>query len=256
MLAALDNTHPRGTPMKGYLFIPFALLLGLVVGGWGPRSELRTLKQELRKTRRLLKETRKGGAGANVERVTELLGIESRKGAAPTKAAGAAPKSRTKDPTTTDATTSGEPDKTHSEKQRGRKKGMEENIDEAIELFTLRSDIARSTFLANSGFSEEDAIQFDVLMRAMNIRMKHSIETWVDRIARKEDPGAEDGIRLLNEVTDALVITYNEMDRLLPETWRETGGKDMELFDFVDPAVAKPLIRVENKLDDIGRAME
>ena len=132
---------------------------------------------------------------------------------------------------------------------------MEQDIDKAMELWKLRSDIARSTFLANGEFSEEEAVHFDVLMTALNIRLGHTIETWATAVENKQEVGAEEGVRLMNGVTDALVLTYDEMDRKLPGNWRETGGHDLRLFDFIDPAVAKPLIRVEDRMGEISNAM-
>jgi hypothetical protein len=89
----------------------------------------------------------------------------------------------------------------------------------------------------------------------MNRRLAHAIEAWAAGIETRE-ANAEDGIRLMNQVTGALVLTYDEMDRKLPATWRQTGGKGLQLMDFIDPSVARPLIQVEGKLNEIGGSFE
>jgi hypothetical protein len=258
--------------MKTYVLIPFAVLLGLVLGGWGPRSELKTIKQDLKETRRLLKEGGKQqGAGTDMANMSRLLGIgaddarDKTQADMSTPSTGATDDAANEQPEATggdlpeDAATLADTadtaprEATDPEERSAR--GMEQEIDRAMELWKLRSDIARSTFLANGEFSDEEAMHFDVLMEAMNIRLGHTIETWATAVENKQDVGAEEGVRLMNGVTDALVVTYDEMDRKLPGDWRETGGKDLRLFDFIDPAVAKPMIRVEGRMGDISNAM-
>ena len=226
---------------------------------------MRTVRDELRAARRLLKENaRKRGGASDVANVSRLLGIspeEQGSGAGDDAKPGAAQGeelAESGDVTTNAAevavTETSAPPASVEESDEERESRMERDMERAIELWKLRSDVARSTFLANAKLSDEDAIDFDVLMEAMNIRLAHAIEEWVKGIEAKEEVGAEEGVRLLNDVTEALVLTYDAMDRKLPEDWRETGGKGMRLFDFIDPSVAKPMVRVEDRLDDIGES--
>jgi hypothetical protein len=262
--------------MKAYIFIPFALLLGLVLGGWGPRSELRGLKEELQKTKRLLKGAGKQDAGTDVANVTRLLGLspddekaaaeESRTGAGvPEQPAARAEQAAAEQGSAASNVTQVAAEETPEVKrvtetpkrnpQRRTKKTMQEDIDKAVELWQLRSNIARSTFLENGRFSDGDAIDFDVLMEAMNVRLAHTIEEWAKDVEKKEQVGAEEGIRLMNGITEALILTYDAMDEKLPKDWRETGGKGMRLFDFIDPAVAKPIITIEDRMDEIAESL-
>jgi len=253
--------------MKAYIWIPFALLLGLLIGGWGTRSELRTAKDELRDTKKLLQQTKKRGGGSDVGQVTRLLGIDgqterhSRNPAQDDQkddAKGGPPDPVDAEDLTATAGAGQSPGSNETEERvrdRNQQRNMEEEIETAIELWKLRSEIARSTFLSNGNFSDEAAGNFDVLIEAMNIRLAHTMETWAADVETKEVT-AEDGIRLMGEVTGALVLTYDEMDRKLPQNWRNTGGKSMQLMDFIDPSVARPLIRVESKLNDVGQSFD
>jgi hypothetical protein len=249
--------------MKPYLWIPFALLLGLVIGGWGPRSELQTLREDLKKTKKLLQETKKHGGGSDVGQVTRLLGIEGQgrpaadapaREAAADRSNGAARAAIPPEPSpTASAAVPPPPPGETGDGTRPAQRNREEELETAIELWKLRSDIARSTFLANGHLSDEQAMNFDVLIEAMNVRLAHSIETWAAAVETK-DVNAEDGIRLMSQVTDALVLTYDEMDRKLPNNWRQAGGKGMQLMDFIDPSVARPLLQVEGKVNQIQRS--
>ena len=259
--------------MKSYMFafIPFALLMGLLIGGWGPRSELQTLRDELEQTKRLLKDAKKKSPGSDVGQVTRLLGIdgvrreqesgvkrqasdstgqESGDGEASSTPNNQRPTTNVQEEEEEVAETNGaeenEPDETDREAVANRQ------IDDAVELWKMRSEIARNTFIANAGLSQQDATKFDVLVDAMNIRLESSIGKWAEDLNAKKDASSEDGIRLVNDVTDAMVLTYEEMDRKLPQTWRKNAGKSMQLTDFIDPSVAKPLIPVGGKMDNMG----
>jgi hypothetical protein len=257
--------------MKSYMFafIPFALLMGLLVGGWGPRSELQTLRDELNQTKRMLKDAKKKNPGSDVGQVTRLLGID---GVRRSQEAGVRDQgSGISEQEVDDGETKSMPDNqrltTNVQEEEGeeiasdedeesekddREALMNSQIDDAVELWKMRSEIARNTFISNARLSPQDATEFDVLVDAMNIRLEDSIGKWAKGVKEKEDASAEDGIRLVNDVTDTLVLTYEEMDRKLPETWRKNAGKGVQLTDFIDPSVAKPLIPVGEKMDDMG----
>ena len=60
--------------------------------------------------------------------------------------------------------------------------------------------------------------------------------------------GEADGIRLARDFTTAMAITYDELDASMPEAWQQDAGESFSLTDFVDPAVALPLVEVETEL--------
>jgi hypothetical protein len=45
-----------------------------------------------------------------------------------------------------------------------------------------------------------------------------------------------------------MVMTYDEMDRKLPATWRTDAGASFDLVTYVDPKVAQPLVGVQDKM--------
>jgi hypothetical protein len=130
---------------------------------------------------------------------------------------------------------------------------LQERIAWAADAWRLRADIARDTFLADAGLGREDSAQFDVLMHAMNLRVGDAVEAWVETVQTRDTVAPEDGVRLMHDVAGALVLTYDEMDRTLPSGWRSSAGSRFDLLTFVDPAVAMPLVGIEDKLEEAGR---
>jgi hypothetical protein len=117
-----------------------------------------------------------------------------------------------------------------------------------MELWKVRSDVARNTFLARAKFNTEEAAQFDVLLAAMNLRLRATIEQIAVGLRAGETPSPESGVRAIHTLSGALATTYDEMDRTLPPGWRAAGDEPLDLVDFVDPSVAEPLIGVEQLL--------
>ena len=61
-------------------------------------------------------------------------------------------------------------------------------------------------------------------------------------------PAREAGLRMMNEITDALVLTYDELNRSMPPSWSDDAGNEFQLVDYIDPLVAMPLSGLEDTL--------
>ncbi len=252
--------------MKPAMWIPVALLVGLVVGAWGPRSRLKQANSEVKRLEALLKSRGGANEAARLDGITRMLRIpeaddghketaetaskedtaetltEHDNGPAPTAVADAAAED-----SVAEAASAREEDE--SEPRPGRR-GMAERIDEAVELWQLRSDIARSTFISNAGLKPPEAAQFDVLVEAMNMRLRERLGTWAEQIKAEDlEMTEENGVRMMNDLSDVMVLTYDEMNRTMPEDWRQKAGGEFSLTDMIDPSVATPLIDVEDKLE-------
>ena len=121
---------------------------------------------------------------------------------------------------------------------------MEEHIEKAAEIWGMRADIARDAFIAEINANDDEAMRFDVLVDAMNLRLETSIEKWADILAGDAMPPREAAIRMMHEISEALVITHDELDRSMPIGWERSTEKDIQLVDFIDPRVALPLTSV------------
>jgi hypothetical protein len=251
--------------MKNYIYLPFILLLGLVVGGWGVRTDLRLVKDELKEAKKNMKSGEVRARNVQIAgEVTQLLNIEQGASARRRKVR---PKRSEEQGSTsnvvseTEGIAGGETVKVA--KPRGdrrrrdlteaeRQDSFEQDINQAVELFEVRSKIARKTFVGKVQLDEKQEERFDVLVDAMNVRLADKIEKWSTGIEGKDDVGPEDGVRLVHGVTEVMVSAYEDMDRDMPEGWREKSGGELNMTDFIDPAVALPLANVGEKMQGIG----
>lgn len=221
--------------MKHAIWIPFALLLGLVLGGWGPREDLKLARQEIE----LLRSREDRKSENPVRTVTDWVRIPPRTEPAqpppPETPSEPAPEPETTPPSEPEIPSVPPPD-------------LRARIDEALELWKIRSEIARNTFVMRAKFGPEEAAQFDVLLAAMNLKLRSSIEQIAVGLRAGEDPTPETGLRAIHTLSGALASTYDEMDRTLPPGWRVAGDEPVDLVDFVDPSVAEPLIGLEDRI--------
>lgn len=127
-----------------------------------------------------------------------------------------------------------------------------DDIERAAKFWNARAAIARNSFITNARLDSRQAEKFDTLVAAMNLRLETGISNWVQGVKAKGQAGTEDGVRLMSELSAAVVTTYDEMDRIMPADWRKQAGEKFELVNFVDPAVAMPLMDVEGILNQRG----
>jgi hypothetical protein len=242
------------------LWAVIALIAGLVIGGWGLRTDLRKAKEELK--------TQKSKSEKSAKRSAELNGIRTMLRLPETKGEIPQIQQKKKDKTETAGQASsnatpamvarpGTNDLSAASTNRPPKhKSMSEEIKQASELWRTRVALARNSFISNAQLNKDQEIKFDVLVEAMNLRLSDRIEKWADYIKAKEVLAPEDGVRMMNDLSGVLVLTYDEFDRTMPPDWRDKSGENFQLFDLIDPEVAMPLTEVEGILDKSGPAME
>lgn len=237
--------------MKSLAWIPVALLLGLALGAWPAKNELKQLREETEKLRKEAK-ARGGGAGT-LGQLTQMMRI-------PDQAPAAKPQAAKPAPTNTVAEAE-EPSTNRPPRRRpfaemrprpGDDRSMRERIDAGMDAWRMRSDIARNNFIANSGFDAAKAAQFDVLTQAMNLRLKDRLGTFAEEVKGGKKITPESGARIINDLSGAVVMTYDEMDRTLPD-WRKEGMGRFDMADFIDPSVAEPLIDIEGEIQRAER---
>jgi hypothetical protein len=246
--------------MKFAMLLQFALLLGLIIGGWAPKEELRAAKKEAAELKERLasRET-----DSRADAFTRMVQIPERaKNTKPTPK----PKAISVSVTTGDATGTNAPalvvapDGTNAAAAKAsppeKKKpdlspeDLRARIDEAKELWKTRVDIARAQWIARLKLTPEATALFDTSINAMNEELYTSMQNLADALAAGETLTPEIGTRAFNEMTSALVKTYDDLNVLVPEAQRGEAAK-MELTDFIDPGVAEPLIQVQDKLQNM-----
>lgn len=212
-----------------------AFLMGITLGKWGPHRDYVRVLEELKTAKQ-----KSGSRGTSLGGVGRMLNIQPDESRTPRVSVG----------TNTVETADAQPGDNEPRQRRRRPDNLREQLDQAKELWQARVDLARDSFLFNLGGSPEVARDFDVLVAALNLKIAHNIDQWVEAIKSKEDVRPEDMARLFHNLTGDIVTTYDEMDRKLPEGWRDGAGKDFMLYDFVDPSVGEKFIEIESLMKD------
>jgi len=225
-----------------------ALVIGYLLGGWAPRSDVYSLENKIAQLE-LKFEERAYGGNPSLSGITQMLNVPDKSAPIP---------SGSEEENTTEPVPA-EPSEPSPSEEEGspvdaedtvpeEPESFEERIEQAADLWGMRSDIARDSFLTNINATEEEAGRFDVLVEAMNIRLETTIEKWAQTLNEDSIPSREAGLRMMNEITDALVLTYDELNRSMPQGWTDDAGSEFQLVDYIDPLVAMPLAGVEDKL--------
>ena len=129
----------------------------------------------------------------------------------------------------------------------GDERSLAERIREAEDLWRVRVEAARNDFLARTGFTPEQASRFDVLIEAMNLRLRGRIEEFARAVQDGQPLTPEMGARLIRDLSADVVTTYEELNRELPQ-WRSVDQGRLDLGNFVDPKIAEPLVTIEGYL--------
>ncbi|OGV79146.1 MAG: hypothetical protein A2340_03415 [Lentisphaerae bacterium RIFOXYB12_FULL_60_10] len=238
--------------MKAAFWIPFALLAGLVLGGLGPRQSMRRERDELERLRKAVRSERP--ARTDFGNMVDFLRFPGTAGPA-TAATGTVRVADQPDASGVDVTpvATGTTERVRGGRTNLNMVSFQERIEEASELWRIRSDMVRSGFLRSARLTPEQTVQFDVLVEAMNIRLKDRIAEWTEVLEQAESVSPETGVRMINDLSEVLVLTYDEMDRTLSPEWRQNAGTSFDLGSLIDPAVAMPLTKVEPKFRDRAR---
>lgn len=102
--------------------------------------------------------------------------------------------------------------------------------------WTNRAVAARTNFIASAKLNEEQATRFDVLLTAMNVRLASILDPVMAKYQQGIRPSSEERARLTHDVSGALVTTYDEMNRSMPEGWGDiASSNNVSLSQFVDP---------------------
>lgn len=226
--------------------ICLCLLFGFFLGRWAPQGDLERVRKQVADLEKLVKEGGGGGGRANpLAGVGSILRIQERPAAPPA--------STNLVSASTNATATATNAVVRAERRRDRE-NLRARLDEAKELWSARSELARASFLEKLPKSDAHSRDFDVLVAAMNLKMEQRINDWVDRVKQDGKVRPEDGARLMNTLTGAIVETYDEFDRKLPPDWRQAAGDEFMLFDFVNPSVGEKFIEVEGLMNESGRS--
>lgn len=231
-----------------------ALVLGLVLGGLGPRSELRAAQQELFDQQK--KCANSAGSAAGVE-FAKLLGqsMEQRRA---DKAASAASGGAPGDvgPLTVEGGPEGSDGATGSGKPRqpGDDGGSAEQIEAAKEMLALRSHQARAALIEDADPSADQLKLIDQTLADMNQALLASARDFADRSLAEGTMSRRD---VMSFGADSLSLLVDAEDRLLgaltPDQRAAVRDEATDPTSFVDPQIVSIFEEIQG-LDDPGAA--
>lgn len=235
--------------MKIGIAVILALLAGLALGGWGPRADLREARDRIKELEK--KASRQEASAGKMQQVKTMLRVKDDEvRAAATRRARKPPPPRPLPPPAEepeDAIASARPAATNAPPRMGH------DIAEAAELWSARVEMSRNSFIGNLGLNPQQVAMFDGVTAVMNAQLEERIGKWAETLKQQDEMTSEDGVRMMTELGNVITKTYDEMDQVMPQGWRERAGGGFDLVNFVDPAVAMPLTEVEGKIQQRQR---
>lgn len=251
----------------GWVFVPVACVVGILIGSWRPRAQVRDLTRQLEESRKRTSKQR-ADSPEGFDTFTRMVRIPDEAGKKPRFASnkplftGAATNATDASIATTETggVANAEETVAQSAPEEPRHRGRPQRLDpedlrariaEAQELWSARVDLARAQWLDRLGMSDEASARvFDDAVNGMNDRLHALAQELADEVAsgrRRVDHAS--GARFISEVSGVMADTYEAISADLPEDKVAETGK-MQLTDFIDPAVAEPFIQIQAQFDE------
>ena len=120
-------------------------------------------------------------------------------------------------------------------------------IEEAQDLWKTRVDLATAQWKEKLDLEGSASEQFDAAIAGMNDQLYDTMQTVAALLANQEKMTPELGLRMVGDATAIMAETYGKIGEIVPDGKRAEVS-DIQVFDFIDPGVAEPLIPVQEKL--------
>lgn len=228
--------------MKHWWLLPLALIVGLIAGSWGPREDLARLKGAT-PTAEILTPRGKESAVSGFETFAKLAKIPE---------VADAPKPKTDESEESSAmeeATEGESETTQEDAAPLSREDLAVRLEQAAEIWRTRVELARMQWKERLEITEAEAsLAFDRAIEAMNARLKDSMAALAEELSAAGKMNTELGLRLMGDLAQTLVETYDEIGASLPPEKRAALA-EMPVYEFIDPMVGEPLIDVQDKLE-------
>ena len=231
------------------------MLLGMVIGAWGPRADVRDYEKwafsQVKDAERRMWDPRNAKQSAASEtfrafaRVANIPDYASK----PSKGAAVPPKRRRSGIASTNAAPVRETAPAMGAQARPSPRDLRARIEEAQDIWNARVEVARAKWKTKLGMDAAAAERFDAVLDGMNEQLYDTMLTMATLLSRQEKMTPELGLRLMGDATTIMAETYEKIGACVPAE-RRAEVSEMQVFDFIDPGVAEPLIAVQDKLED------
>jgi len=241
-----------GGIMKTLLWLPAVFLAGIVIGAWGPREEIRAIKEQER-----AKSAKRPNAVDGFEAFARIANIPDEAKRPRRRRSNDAPlfKAATNrtptvikqvrpvlsDTNTPPTAVKREPPKRISPED------LRARIEEAQDLWRTRAELALTQWKEKLELDEKAAARFDSAIEDMNRQLYDTMQAMAEHLSRQERMTPELGLRMVGDATTIMAETYGKIGEIVP-TDKRAEVSEIQVFDFIDPGVAEPLIPVQEKL--------
>lgn len=227
------------------ILIPLAFVVGGIVGYWGPSDDLQHLKNAPKVEAKKAKSDG-FGAFASLVNIPDAAKRPRRPRKAPEKGASDVTVIQA-DEAETNAVRAAEPERPHHPRRLA-PEDLAARIDEARELWQTRVEMARATAIDKLGLDASGIARFDEAVAAMNEKLLNASEAIAERLSGDEEMTPELSMRMMGDTMTAMAEAYDAIgEATTPEKRAEVSR--LEVFNFIDPGVAEPLISVQGKLN-------
>jgi hypothetical protein len=234
---------------NAFVWLPLAFVIGGIVGYYGPAEELRAREAQVKE--QAVRKAKKGSRGgfASFASMVNIPESASRAGASHERKE-AVPASG---PDAADIKESGtnRADRASAPRMQRRRTDPEDlraRIDEAADLWRTRSEIARASAVEKLRLDAAGENAFNAALKAMNDKLRDSIQIVADEIAASEEMTPELGVRMMGDLSASLAEAYDDVAACADEGVRNEVSR-LNIVDFIDPSVAEPMIAVQGKLE-------
>ena len=232
--------------MKNWLWIPLAAIVGLIAGSWGPREDLRLYKEmsQAAKDARVASDASGFGAFAKMVNIPDV----AKRRPKPVMAE-PAKQDLSKSAPGTNGVVSTEATRPHRRPHHPPLDDLRLRIDEAAELWRTRVELSKTLWTGKLGISgATERAAFDSAFEQMNERLLETMTALAEEIERTGKLTQELSLRLMGDASAAMAGAYDALRETVPEEHMEALS-EIPVFEFIDPAVAEPLVSVQDKLD-------
>lgn len=242
--------------MKAVIWLPASMLLGMVIGAWGPRADVRDYEKwafsQVKDAERRMWDPRNAKQSAASEtfrafaRVANIPDYASK----PSKGAAVPPKRRRSGIAATNAVPVRETAPAMGAQARPSPRDLRARIEEAQALWAARVDVVRAQWKDKLKLDDAAALRLDALVDEMNLQLYDTMQIMAGHLGNSEEMTPELALRLVGDATTIMAETYDKIGALVPADMRGEVSK-MRLDDFIDPAVAEPIIAVQDKIEPV-----
>jgi len=219
--------------MKQILLLIFCFFMGLILGAWMPRSDLRIAEQKNKSLKKNIEKLKRSNKGSPVG-LQNILNIPKIKRKRTVRA-------RKRDLPENHSTVIIEDDENNIESDES------ESLQDAADLWKVRSAYAKELMIEQLNLSSNQIYKFDMIIAEMNNKIKDQIQNAVDDFTYNDNkkPSTREMLSLVNNVSETMIDSYSQLDGVFPNEWDKVSPKDAELYNFIDPMAFKPIINLK-----------